>query len=225
MMYNLFKGILRIFKRKPTYVYVGEEVKEPSLILSNHVGSSVPLSLDLYYEKPFRFWGTYEMNSGLRSAYTYLSEVYFHEKKHWNLYLSRIFSLIAAPVCNAYYKGLHLISTYRDCRFRHTIRESERIMDEGYNLVIFPEDSSKGYFDELTGFYAGFVLLCETRLNKGKDTKIVPAYYKKKEKMHVFGEALSYTALKEAFRDREAIAAHLCEQVNALRCFEVEKAS
>lgn len=223
MMYHLFKGALRLFKRKPRYVYISERRAEPSLVLSNHVGTSVPLSLSLYYDKPFRFWGTYEMNSGLRSTYKYLSEIYYPQKKHWNPFLARVFSLIAAPFSNAFYKGLNLISTYRDCRFHHTVRESEKAMDAGYDLVIFPEDSKKGYFEEMTHFFAGFVFLCETRLHKGKDTQIIPAYFKKKENEHIFGEPLSYIALKEELGNREAIAEHLRDQVNALRFYKKEE--
>ena len=223
MIHHLLRGILRIYKRKPRYVYTGKKVSEPSVILSNHVGAHVPISLSLYFKEPFRFWGTYEMNSGVRNAYKFLSEQYFPLRKNWNPFLSRVFCLIAAPVCCAFYKGLHLISTYTDCRFCHTIRESEKAMDAGYHMVIFPEEAKDGYFEEMSYFYAGFVLLCQTRLHKGKDTQIIPAYFKKKENMHIFGEPLSYVALKAQFNSRDAIAAHLCDQVNALRFYKKEE--
>ena len=50
-----------------------------------------------------------------------------------------------------------------------TIKESVAALDEGYNIVIFPEDSSDGYFAELKSFYRGFIVLAET-------------YYRKKER-------------------------------------------
>ena len=43
--------------------------------------------------------------------YKYQTRVYYHEKKHWNLHLARLFCLLASPLTNLFYKGLNLIST------------------------------------------------------------------------------------------------------------------
>lgn len=98
------------------------------------------------------------MNSGLKSTYNYLTNNYYTKKKHWNLHLARIFCLIAAPLCNLFYKGLNLISTYPDTRFRKTLKESIKTLQSGTNLIIFPEASENGYFDELTLFHEGSVV-------------------------------------------------------------------
>ena len=76
-LYDFFKKILRLFKKKPQIVYLGEEIKTSSIILSNHVGASGPLAWELYPIFSFRFWGTYEMNSGLKSVYIYLASYQF----------------------------------------------------------------------------------------------------------------------------------------------------
>ena len=65
------KGLIRIFVKKTKFVYLGEEPKGPSLILSNHVGALGPLSFELYFPYRMRFWGTYEMNGSLREVYRY----------------------------------------------------------------------------------------------------------------------------------------------------------
>ena len=74
------------------------------------------------------------MNSGLKSVYKYLSEIYFHKKKHWNIHLSRIFCVIAAPIVNLFYKGLDLISTYPDGRLLNTIKESIKVLENNKNF-------------------------------------------------------------------------------------------
>ena len=92
--------------------------------------------------------------------------------------MARLFCIIAAPLAYLFYRGLTLISTYPDHRFRKTIKESLKTLDNGQSLVIFPEDSSKGYFDELTYFYSGFLLLAKTAYKKGKDVEIYLSYYR-----------------------------------------------
>ena len=135
--FKIFKGFLKVFIRKTEFIFLNEKLDGPYIILSNHSAASGPLGYEIHYQDPFRFWGTFEMNSGLKSTYNYLTNNYYTKKKHWNLHLARIFCLIAAPLCNLFYKGLNLISTYPDTRFRKTLKESINTLQSGTNLIIF----------------------------------------------------------------------------------------
>ena len=115
------KKFMRLFIKPSKFVYLGGPIQDGSIVLSNHVGTTAPLAFELYGNLPFRFWGASEMNSGLIALYKYQTRVYYHEKKHWNLHLARLFCLLASPLTNMFYKGLRLISTYRDARFRKTL--------------------------------------------------------------------------------------------------------
>ena len=152
------KKIMRLFMKESKFVYLGGKIQDGSLIVSNHVDTNAPLAWELYSNVNFRFWGANEMNSGLVSLYKYQTRVCYHEKKHWNLHLARLFCLIASPLTVLFYKGLDLISTYRDINFTRTIKETIRTPENKQSVVVFPEDSTKGYLDELEGFRAGFVM-------------------------------------------------------------------
>ena len=154
--FRLFKKILVVRYKRPKFVYLGKPFGNGGIIVSNHVGTDAPLSLELYCNKTVRMWGAHEMNSGLVKMYKYQTRVYYHEKKHWNLHLARLFCLLASPLTNLFYKGLKLISTYHDARFLRTLRESVTALKKGENIVVFPEDSKEGYKDELDGFFCGF---------------------------------------------------------------------
>jgi hypothetical protein len=163
LWFRIFKTILKIRYRKPNFIYLGDKPTSQSIILSNHIGARVPLTLELYADFPIRFWGTHEMNTGLRNMYRYQTKTYYHGKKGWNIHLARLFCLLASPLTNIFYKGLRLISTYQDYRLRSTIQESLEVIQNGGNIVVFPEDSSEGYLDEMKSFYAGFAIK-ETKL-------------------------------------------------------------
>lgn len=214
--FGFFKGFLKIFIRKPKIVYLGKEVDKPSIILSNHVGKTAPLTLELYFKTPFRYWGTYEMNGSLKSVYKYMSEVFYHQKKGWNLFLARLFCIIAAPLAFLFYRGLRLISTYPDHRFRRTIKESLETIKGGESLVIFPEDSSKGYFDELTYFYSGFLLLAKKAYKQGNDMEIYLSYYRKKDRTYVVDKPFLYSQYLNCGLSREEIAERARQKVNEL---------
>lgn len=214
-----FRLLLRLMRgryKKPRFIYLGEEISEGGVILSNHEGTDAPLSLEMYSGKKLTMWGAWEMNSGLVSMYKYQTRVYYHEKKHWNLHLARLFCLIASPLTNLFYKGLGLISTYRDGRFLRTIRESVQAIEKGENIVIFPEDSAKGYLPELEGFYAGFATFAEACLRKGIDLPIFVAYFKKKEKQYIIDKPVRYSELCKNGESKEDIAKRLVERCNEL---------
>lgn len=211
------KNILKIFIKRPKYVYLGEKFDdEPSIILSNHIGAKGPLTHELYFPKPFRFWGTYEMNLGLKGVYKYLTEVYYTKKKHWKPFWAKLFCLIAAPLTNLFYKGLNLISTYPDFRFRKTIIESMKTIESGQSLIIFPEDSSNGYFDELTKCFAGFALFANAALKKGIDLKVYQTYYRKKDKIFVIDNPVRFSEFVKNFNSRQALADSVCDRINKL---------
>ena len=216
--FEIMKKMMKGRYKQPKFINLGKEITVPTIILSNHEGTDAPMALEIYWDKPVRMWGAHEMNSGLIKMYKYQSRVYYHEKKHWNLFLARLFCLIASPLTNLFYSGLDLISTYRDGRFKNTIRETIEALKSGNNIVIFPEDSEKGYLKELEGFHAGFVLMCEQCLKDGIDVPVCVSYYIKEKNIYVFDEPVLYSELKQNYTTRDEMSKALC-----LRCNELGK--
>ncbi len=216
--FRIVKNLMKCRYKKPDFIFLGEEFKDGSIILSNHEGTDSPLSIEMYMDRKVRFWGAYEMNSGLGELYKYQTNVYYHQKKHWNIHLARLFCLIASPLTYMFYRGLNLISTYRDGRFYKTVKESYRAIEEGNSIVIFPENSEKGYLPELEGFYGGFLVLAEYAYKKGRDISIVVSYFKKNEKKYIFDNPVKYSELLTRYQTKE-------ERVTALlnRCNELGK--
>lgn len=219
LWFRCLKQIMKIRYKRPAFVFLGDEFECGTIILSNHEGTDAPMALEIYSDKPIRSWGAHEMNSGLIPMYKYQTKVYYHEKKHWNLHLARLFCLIASPLTNIFYSGFDLISTYKDARLIKTIRESVDAINQGYNIIIYPEDSTNGYLKELEGFHAGFVLLAETLLKKGVDVPVCVSYYRKKDRAYIFDKTVKFSEIyNECNKDKKMIADKL-----RLRCNELGK--
>jgi hypothetical protein len=217
------KGWFRFMKRlmlgrykEPEFVFLGEKFSNSSIIISNHEGTDAPMSMELYCDKPIRFWGAHEMNSGLVSLYKYQTNVYYHEKKHWNIHLARLFCLIASPITNLFYKGLNLISTYKDARLVKTLRESMEALKQGDNIVVFPEDSKNGYLEQLEGFFAGFVMLAEVCYKRGMDVPIFVTYFRRKDLKYIIDAPIKYSELAKGGATRADIAKRLLDRCNEL---------
>ncbi len=212
---------MHIRYKEPKFVFLGEPLDKGSIVLSNHEGTDAPMALELYYDAPMRMWGAHEMNSGLRKMYTYQSKIYFHQKKHWNIHLARLFCLIASPLTNLFYSGFDLISTYHDARFAKTIRESITSLENGDNIIIFPEKSDKGYLPELEGFFSGFALLAEKCVKRNIDPPIYIAYYRKSDNTYIFDKPIYYSELQKSGKSKDQIADSLRHRCNALGKLDV----
>jgi hypothetical protein len=174
------------------------------------------MSLEIYLDKPLRMWGASEMNSGLISLYKYQTKIYYHEKKHWNIHLARLFCLIASPLTYLFYSGLNLISTYKDARLVKTMRESIQAIKEGDNIVAFPEISDNGYLAELEGFHEGVVLLAEFCYKRGIDIPIFVTYFRKSDLKYFIDKPILYSELASSGKTRLELAEELCQRCNAL---------
>lgn len=214
--FKVFKKLLVGRYKEPKFIYLGEKFSNGGIILSNHVGTDAPLSLELYIDQPIRMWGAHEMNSGLIQMYKYQSRVYYHEKKHWNLFLARLFCLIASPLTNLFYKGLNLISTYRDARFVKTIHESIDAINNGENIVVFPEDSTNGYLEQLEGFHPGFAMLAEVCKKRGIDVPIYVTYFNKEKLIYMVDKPVMFSELTKNGEKREEVARRLVDRCNEL---------
>lgn len=220
--FRFMKKLMVCRYKKPEFVFLGEKPTHGSIIISNHEGTDAPLSLEMYCDFPVRFWGTGEMSSGLKKLYKYQTEVYYHEKKHWNLFASKMFCLVASPLTNLYYKGLNLISTYHDSRFRQTLKDSLKAIQNGDNVVIFPEKSDKGYLPQLEGFYNGFLSFADVCKAKGIDVPIYVSFFKIKEKVYIFDAPVKYSELIKDGATREEISKKLLDRCNELGRMEFE---
>ena len=214
--FRCYKGFIKLFKKPTNFKYVGDKITSPSIIISNHVGTKAPLSFELYLDEKIRFWGTHEMNSGLKNMYRYQTRVFYHEKRGWNLHLARLYCLLASPLTYIFYKGLNLISTYKDGRFIKTIKESFNAVNEGNSIIIFPEVSDKGYLDELEGLHNGFIMFADYAYRKGIDLPIVVTYYHKKSNVHIIDNPLNYSQLLNKYKTYDEIAKALLKRCNEL---------
>ena len=214
--FRVLKKIMKIRYKKPQFIYLGEEISNGGIILSNHEGTSAPLAFELYLNEPITFWGAYQMNGSLASLYKYQSKEYYHGKKHWKLWAARLFCLIASPLTWIFYRGIKLISIYPGAKLRTTLKKSVEEIKNGKSIIIYPEDSSEGYLPVLKGFHGGFILLCDMCLKQGIDLPIHLAYLKKKEKEYVIDSPIMYSSLANKGLTKEEICEQLCNRINEI---------
>ena len=211
------KSIVKIFKKRPKFINPENISQEAAIYISNHAAASGPTTYELYMPINIRLMGAYQMCSTLKDRWNYLYRIYFHQKKKVPKWLSSIVATIVTPFMIMFYKGMQIIPIYPDSRFRITIKKAVDALENGISVLIFPEDSSNGYYEQLTKFFGGFYILAKEYYKKtGKDIKIINMYYHRKKNIIYVDDTKSYLKLSNQFEHHNQVADYFLEKTNAL---------
>lgn len=216
--FRTVRKIVMLFKKRPLIIDLNKEPLDKNAIyISNHSGASGPLTLSLYMPIFIVPWGAHEMVGNYRSRWRYLYYVFYQQKLGYKKFKSFIIATLFALISRMLYRGMQLIPTYQDVQLKSTIKHSVKVLNKGVSILIFPEDSTTGYHQELTSYNGGFVLLHEQYMRTHNiDLPIYPIYYSKDLNALIIGEKEYVTAKKEAGMKRQDIAEHFKDVTNEL---------
>lgn len=216
-IFKIFKAIITPFFKAKTIINLNENLPEKAIVVSNHSAKKGPVAMELSYPCFNVKWGAHEMLGDYKSRYNYLRNVLYIQKLGKNKFAATIKATFEAFFSVFVYKGLKFIPTYTDMRFMNTLKYSMQVLDAGASVLIFPEDSSKGYFDEITAALPGFIMLAERYYKKtGEDVPVVPAYYYRKGSKVIIGKSLYVQDMVKEGLSTEQIAERFKDEINSL---------
>lgn len=180
-IFNAFKNLLKGFKKKPQIVYLGEgEVEDQAIFIANHSAANGPLTYELFFPKYFIPWGTHEMCGNYKMRWNYLYHIFYRQKLKYSRTKSFLLATSFGLISKFLYNSTGLIGTYKDTRLASTFKKSFQVLDQKLGLLIFPEDSSNGYFEKPTQYFKGFLSLSKLYFKKNQvDLPIYNVYFSK----------------------------------------------
>lgn len=206
---RLIKKIIRIIRKEPKLVILND-LPDTAIYYANHSGAAGPLTLSVYFPKILVPWGAYPMTGNYPSRWKYLYYVFYRQKIGYSKVRSFILATLFGIISKILYNGVKLIPTYPDARLRKTVRESIEHLIAKNSLLIFPEDSSSGYKEEIESFHSGIVFLAKQYFKEHKEhIPLVPLYYDKSKQQIITGKPLTL--------DEFSVNSHRKEIAEALR--------
>ena len=131
------------------------------------------------------------MLGNYKERFYYLRNVFYMQKRGFSKAKANMKSWFEAAFNKYLYKGMHVIGTYNDGRLKTTFKQSMTVLNNDIGIIIFPEDSNKGYFDVLTKFNNGFVALSLMYYRKYKiDLPVYPCYVSPKKRVIVIDKPI-----------------------------------
>ena len=179
-LFSLVKRVVKLFKKKPTIYSEVSHYESKAIFISNHSAASGPMVLSLYFPSPFVPWGAHPMTEGYKKRWQYLYYIFYQQKLGYKKFRSFIIATLFALISKMLYKGMRLIPTYSNLQLSKTFKLSKQCIDSDCPILVFPEDSEKGYFEVLTKYNQGFIRFAQYYYKKTNiDLPIYTIYFSK----------------------------------------------
>lgn len=206
--FHIFRGFLKIFVRKPKLVNITNcPIEKKAIYVMNHCGARGPLIFELHFPVRSSPWGAHEMCGNYKERWNYLYHVFYIQKLHWNKVKAFFVATFFGIISKWLYNNIGLIGTYTDARFIKSLRNSIAVLNENVSIVIFPEDSSKGYLDKTTSFNNGFIELSKMYYKREKqDLPVYSVYYTKKKNTFFVDEPLYINKMLEEGKTEDEVS-------------------
>ena len=219
-------GILRPFNRHRmvNLEQIRLDPLNPLVFLGNHAEIYGPIASALCFPVPVRFWVINKMMFNKKEVRAYLYENTFSKKTFLPVFVRRLLAWYLGWLSVNVMNALRAIPVYRDSpmKLRETIRESVAALEQGENLMIFPEHPDgkyqKGGIGELS---PGFVMLAEAWWKKsGKKLRFLPVYANREGKTFTFGEEVVYEPSRGFGIEQDRILKDVRDQINHMAGYD-----
>ena len=205
-----------IFKAK-SVEFEGEQFPEKCILISNHNNKKGPMVFETNLPLFHVTWGAYQMLGSYKDRFHYLRDVLYMQKNGLSKFKATMKAWFEAIFSIYMYKGLKVLPSYPDARFRKTLHYSIQVLEAGNAISLYPEDSSDGYHDEMKHFFPGFVMLSQQYYKKtGEDLPIFPMYWGRKKNKIVVGKPMYVQDFVKEGLNRDEIAERFRLAVNDL---------
>ncbi len=203
----------------PKIEVVGAEnlPQEPCLIVSNHAQMNGPIAGELYFPGRHYLWCAKEMMH-LKEVPAYAYQDFWSRKPKSVQWFYKLLSYIIAPFSVCIFNNAHTIAVYRDKRVILTFRETMEKLQEGANVIIFPEhDVPHNHI--LCDFQDGFVSIAKSYYRQtGKKLAFVPMYLAPGLKKMALGTPVFFDPDGPIKEERGRIAGELMDAISRIAC-------
>ena len=214
----LYRLVYRIiWMLSPKYTMYGTEKlpAEPCVLVGNHAQMYGPIASELYLPRAHTIWCVGEMMDR-KEVPAYAFKDFWSLKPKWTHWFYRLLSHAIARLSEYVFTHAHTIPVYHDVRVMTTIRRSMEKLQEGADIVIFPE---KGEADNniLCRFQENFADLARLYYRKtGTALRFVPMYTAPALQSVHFGEPVHYNPEAPADEERKRICGELASAITGL---------
>ena len=185
---------------------------EPCLIVANHSQMHGPIACELYFPGKSLTWCAGQMMH-LKEVPAYAYEDFWSNKPKWQRPFWKAVSYLIAPLAVCVFNNADTIGVYRDSRVLGTFKNTVKALQEGNNVVVFPECSAP-YSNIVNGFQENFVEIAKLYYRRtGKNLQFVPMYIAPNLKKMFIEKPISYDNTGDMLQEKHRICTYLMDSI------------
>lgn len=216
LLFRLLRRIVRLVYRKYQVELQAELLPPGNIYVSNHAQLHGPLGQYLYFPQKRFIWVIGQMFNR-KEVTTYAMEDFWRNKSRKTKWLYKLFSiLIVAPIGSSLFRTADTIPVYKDIRLRKTMSQTIKCLDEGNDVIIFPENRNP-YNQYINEFQRNFIDIARPYTKKtNKPLWFYPMYTCHQLKKILIGKPIKYDQANDIDSERTRICKYLQEEITKL---------
>ncbi len=214
-IFRTIKFIIWIFYPKISVKGMENMPSEPSIYVGNHSKTNGPIISELYFPTKHKTWCAAEMMK-MKEVPSYAYRDFWHLKPKHTKWFYKLISYLIAPLCACVFSNADTIAVHHDIKIIKTIRQTVEYMQNGANIVIFPE-YEKPYNHILSEFQSGFVDTARFYYKKtGRSLDFVPIYVAPNLKALYIGKGIKFNPQNNIENERKRICDYLSNEITEI---------
>lgn len=215
LLYKIIKGLVRIFYRKMKVVGLENLPEKNAIIVGNHTQMNGPICGELFMPENCYTWCAGEMMH-LKEVPAYAFSDFWSQKPKCLQPFYRFLSYLIAPFAACIFTNARTIAVYRDMRIMSTFKETLKTLENGRNVLIFPEKDEK-YNNILYTFQENFIDVAKLYYKKtGISLTFVPMYIAPKLNSMYIGKGIRFESINKIEEERKRISDYLSDEITKI---------
>ena len=212
LVFRAIRALVRLFYPK-IRVFGWENVPdEPCILVGNHSQMHGPIMAELYIPGDRAIWCAGQMMK-CKEVPAYAYQDFWSGKPRWIRWFYKILSYVIAPLSACVFQNAHTIAVWRDNRIISTFRSTVKALEEGKNVVVFPEHYEP-HNQIINHFQENFVDVAKLYCKRaGKDVCFVPVYLAPNLKAMYVGSPVPYRREADAAQERHRVCTELMQAI------------
>lgn len=214
-LFKIVKFFVRVVYPKMEIVGTDNLPDGPCVIVGNHSQLHGPIACELYFDKNCYTWCAGQMMH-IKDVPAYAFEDFWSQKPKRSYWYYKLCSYLIAPLSVLVFNNARTIGVYHDNRILSTFRTTVKMLEQGNNIIIFPEYDKKRN-NIVYEFQSNFISIAKLyRKRTGKELKFVPMYIAPRLKKIYLGEPVSYNSQQNSDDECKRICDYLMEEVTGI---------
>jgi 1-acyl-sn-glycerol-3-phosphate acyltransferase len=190
---------------------------EPMIMVANHAGSYGPVSV--ITSMPFKIypWVAHEVTD-LHTVARRIQNEFLEQELHLKPPVSSYLGRVIGRICVALMKDIGAIPVYQMSKeIRSTVARTIALLEQGKNVLVFAEDSTRKINDVLCEFGTGFVHVARRYYEKTrKAIQILPVAVNRKMGGILIGTPIRFDVTSPLSKEKERLKSELQSTVYSL---------